>query len=255
MSGLSMLVTTLLVVQSVLGLGLFFQGLISTRLRKRQTLGALSAVQTILISYLEKSPQSGRRLTLLGVQFRVRALLEKACCPDLIKRAAMEVISPKPNEQASMDFAMTWVRELDRGTQRLAGFLTKTAPLMGLGGTLTGISESMHAFGGNSDSPQMIVHGFAVAIETTLFGIFVAMICLLTSRLLWQPLLDDASKQWLEVSQLLREIRQKAVPVSLHLAPTNGAARKASKPNDRVSAPPRSSQSKNRRGNHVNVAR
>ncbi len=81
------------------------------------------------------------------------------------------------------------------------------------------------------------------------------MICLLTSRLLWQPLLDDASKQWLEVSRLLRAIQQKAAPAALRLEPVNGIARKTSKPSDNVSTPPRSSQNKNRRRNHVQVAR
>ena len=211
MSVLSTLVTVLLVAQSILGLGLFLQAMISTRLRRSETLSALTSLHHHLLDLQRLAAKSKKPMANLALGFRVGKMLNETKCPELLRQAVLFTVGPESDDEAATTCVASWIQNLDRGAQRIGGFLTKTAPLMGLGGTLTGISESMHAFGGNATSPEVIVHGFAVAIETTLYGIFVAIFCLMATRLLWQPILEDASGMWLDISNILRSLRQKSV--------------------------------------------
>jgi hypothetical protein len=114
----------------------------------------------------------------------------------LLKRAVDQQALPSGYLDLARNDAAAWIQSLDRGATRINTFLAKTAPMLGLAGTLAGISLSMSQFEQRSAEPEVIIHGFAVAIETTLFGIFVAILCMASNRLLWQPLQQEAATIW-----------------------------------------------------------
>ncbi len=150
---------------------------------------------------------------------------------EMLRRAVdLQALSSAYLDLARND-AASWVHSLDRGATRINTFLAKTAPLLGLAGTLAGISLSMSQFEEQSAEPRVIIHGFAVAIETTLFGIFVAILCMASNRLLWQPLQQEAAEIWGDLERGLLLANTPRIPASV--AGQNRAAR-----NQKTGKPP-----------------
>jgi biopolymer transport protein ExbB/TolQ len=81
-------------------------------------------------------------------------------------------------------------RRLERGGQRLCGYLVKLGPWAGLTGTLAGVRESLGAFVRSLGAVQEFAAGFATAIDTTVLGILVAVVAFTTSRGIWAPLIE-----------------------------------------------------------------
>jgi biopolymer transport protein ExbB/TolQ len=81
-------------------------------------------------------------------------------------------------------------RRLERGGQRLCGYLVKLGPWAGLTGTLAGVRESLAAFVRSLGAVQEFAAGFATAIDTTVFGILIAVVAFTTSRGIWAPLVE-----------------------------------------------------------------
>jgi len=98
------------------------------------------------------------------------------------------------------------IREVDCGGRTLAAFVTKTAPLLGLAGTLLGISASLSSFSSNPEASEEIISGFAMAITTTLWGVMIACLAMVTSRLVWQPAIGRAEDL---IGELLDEVSQR----------------------------------------------
>lgn len=84
-------------------------------------------------------------------------------------------------------------RRLERGGQRLCGFLIKLGPWAGLMGTLVGVRASLAAFVNNLTAINEFAAGFATAIDTTIFGILIAVVSFSTTKWIWVPLLEDVS--------------------------------------------------------------
>lgn len=85
---------------------------------------------------------------------------------------------------------LRYVHQLDRGAQRWIAFLVKSAPLLGLAGTLVGVSEGLASYAADQSSTTRIIESFAFAISTTLWGVAIAVLGMCTSRLMWQPYLE-----------------------------------------------------------------
>lgn len=79
------------------------------------------------------------------------------------------------------------IDDYDAGLTRICALLTKAAPLLGLAATLSGVSSSLEQFVEHPGNPQLFVRGFAVAIQGTLWGVFVSLIALTTVRAIRIP--------------------------------------------------------------------
>jgi biopolymer transport protein ExbB/TolQ len=79
----------------------------------------------------------------------------------------------------------------DGGAQRWLAFFVKAAPLLGLAGTLVGVSEGLASYAADPSSTNRIIEAFAFAILTTLWGVGIAVLGMATSRLMWQPYLEQ----------------------------------------------------------------
>ncbi|MEY2724942.1 MAG: MotA/TolQ/ExbB proton channel family [Planctomycetota bacterium] len=182
------LLTGVLLIQSVLALAILFDAILHAGIRSRQTLRLLFELQTQVRS-------------LPGMEPRQRAQRVR----DVTLRNAVELLLlPAPQTDLADRHFHRWLTRLDQGISRLNSLLTRTAPLVGLAGTLAGISASMARFQQRTSNPDVLVAGFALAIETTLYGIFVTCACLTADRLFWQKLKNMAREVWLNIeSELL----------------------------------------------------
>lgn len=72
----------------------------------------------------------------------------------------------------------------NEGIPIIASVLRPISPLLGLAGTLMGISSSL-AF--VSTEPELVIQGFSYAINTTLIGIFISVLAHVTAAWIWGP--------------------------------------------------------------------
>lgn len=186
-----------LLLQSTLGLAILFDAILYAGLKREQTLESLTVLHVLAKSWHSLSPseQADRRK-----RVQVRHL---ATAFDLMVHAPG--LAPHAEHHVHR-----WLQSLDGNVTNLKQLLTKTAPLIGLAGTLAGISSSMGRFEQRVSDPGVIVHGFSVAIETTLYGIFVSCFCLLADRLFWRPLKEQARELWLEIETVTALDRKKS---------------------------------------------
>tara|TARA_R110002111_G_scaffold260867_1_gene332912 strand:- start:22010 stop:22669 length:660 start_codon:yes stop_codon:yes gene_type:complete len=101
-----------------------------------------------------------------------------------------QVVS-RPMGQVLQDLGHDWQQQFEayltttnEGIQIIASVLRPVAPLLGLAGTLFGISDAL-AF--VSTDPSLVIQGFAYAIQTTLIGIFVSVLAHVTAAWIWAP--------------------------------------------------------------------
>jgi len=193
MKTLGLILTLVLLIQSVLGLALLIQAVLTCRIQRLTGLHSLNALLTHL---RQRRPVTNGRMSATEITGKLSLSREP-----LLDRAVTLLL------QGERDLARItvrqWISQLDRGAARLSGLLTRTAPLMGLGGTLAGISTSMAEFSHEAADANQIISGFSVAIETTLYGIFVACFCQLAVRLFWQPFQERVAGLWCELEALL----------------------------------------------------
>jgi biopolymer transport protein ExbB/TolQ len=194
MKTLGLILTLVLLIQSVLGLALLIQAVLTCRLQRSTGLHHLTALLTLLRQ--RRSVTKGR---MSATELSGKLSLSRE---PLLDRAVTLLLQGE--RDLARITARQWIGQLDRGAARLGGLLTRTAPLMGLGGTLAGISMSMAEFAQKSADASQIINGFSVAIETTLYGIFVACFCQLAVRLFWQPFQERAAGLWCELEAMLQ---------------------------------------------------
>lgn len=104
--------------------------------------------------------------------------------------AARLLLGPTASWLAIQGHLLRYVNQLDGGAQRWIAFLVKTAPQLGLAGTLVGVSGGLAHFAADPSSTHLIIESFAFAITTTLWGVGIAVLGMCTSRLMWQPYLE-----------------------------------------------------------------
>lgn len=181
-----------LLCQSILGLAILFDAILKAGLKRRQTLMSLTELLSLARSWhtLSSTEQERRRQ-------RVQANPLMAAFEILVDNTGLANHSEHHVDR--------WLQSLDGNSTHLKMLLVKTAPLIGLAGTLAGIASSMGRFEQRVSDPGVIVHGFSVAIETTLYGIFVTCFCLLADRIFWKPLKDQARELWLEIEMQLAQ--------------------------------------------------
>lgn len=196
MQFLGHLTTLLLVIESILGLALLIDAL-----RAWLNRSVILAPLRSLLKSLQKS-QPGQS------EFKHpqrSAADHRSETPDLLQRAVetLRNCGPQLLQQAQTDVDR-WISSLDGGTSQLTSFLIKTAPQLGLAGTLAGISLSMNKFQSQSADTSVVIQGFAVALSTTLFGIGVAC-CGIAARRLHDRLRQHGEDIWGDVEyRLLR---------------------------------------------------
>jgi len=189
-----------LLCQSTLALAMLFEAIQKAGFRRGQMLRSLSSMHAMAREWhsLSSAEQDRRRRSLQADPLAVAV--------DLLTR------DPGKADVAEMHLHR-WLQSLDGNTGHLRQWLVKTAPLIGLAGTLAGISCSMAQFQQRVSDPGVIVHGFAVAIETTLYGIFVSCFCLIADRLFWKPLKDEMRERWLDIETQLVLTAKKSAEV------------------------------------------
>lgn len=175
MDGLSLLVMTLLGAQSVFALGLLMQAVVSTRIRQP-----------------EVSQRIQQRMTELKIRKKSRCLDPSV---DPVGATLEDLIQCCVNAEQPLVVAALCekvIGQVDGGARSLAAFLSSTSGLLGLAGTLIGISSALMSFSADAGSPEPIITGFATAMGTTLWGVLIAFTAIFTSRLIWQPAINNA---------------------------------------------------------------
>lgn len=183
MTGLSFLVMALLMAQSIFALGLLFQAIVSSRIRRPKLIRAIKERTSMLERRSTEQNGSSKK-----DKRRVVSESQEPAIDELI-HACRQDNSTQPLMIAALCDRL--IRMVDGGARSYAAFLSKTAPLLGLAGTLLGISEALMSFSGDSSSQNLIIRGFAIAIGTTLWGILIAFAAMFASRLIWQPVISD----------------------------------------------------------------
>ncbi len=184
----------LLGVQSILGLGLFVEALVRTVILPRNDHQPLLDLQRLLLNLSGNTSDNRRRL-----QFMSRDLPEK------VAAAVRQLTQPKASVEAADIHIGHWLETIEGGSQRLCSWLIPTAPMVGLAGTLAGISEALSHFQQRSESPELMIAGFAVAIQTTLIGLWISFLCWITIKLLWTPYLGRIESSWETCFCLIQE--------------------------------------------------
>jgi len=107
-----------------------------------------------------------------------------------LKNSNISAVS-KPMQHLLQELGGDWQEQFgayltttNEGIQIIASVLRPVAPLLGLAGTLFGISDAL-AF--VSSDPSLVIQGFAYAIQTTLIGIFVSVLAHVTAAWIWAP--------------------------------------------------------------------
>lgn len=155
-----------------------------------------------------------RRFAATTLGKRLRSGSRKAPAPAnlnpvelLLWRACQQ--SPAAKDRAVDDL----VEDHDAGMLRWCGLLTKAAPLLGLAATLLGVSCSLEEFVQHPGQPQSFVHGFAVAILGTLWGVFVSLVSLATARWFRLPTLARYRQEVLTLLPV-RSKRRRTPPIA-----------------------------------------
>ncbi|MBD3335552.1 MAG: hypothetical protein GF355_08545 [Candidatus Eisenbacteria bacterium] len=77
--------------------------------------------------------------------------------------------------------AVMIVRDLDKGRTATSLTVARLAPLLGLGGTVLGVMQSLAAFSNDSAQQSRVLEGFSTALTTTLAGVLIAAVALVAA--------------------------------------------------------------------------
>ncbi len=199
MTGLESLVMVLLCAESVFALGLFLQAVSSTCLQTpnvtRRIIRRIESLRSDKQNRCGAAGNKGSRATAKATE----------TANDPIENLLTNLVGSVGIGHSEHSAVLSGlIRQLlgltDNGARSLAIFLCKTAPLLGLAGTLIGISSALAAFSADAGSPEPIIAGFATAMGTTLWGILIAFAAIFSSRVLWQPAIAQTEAA---ISQLL----------------------------------------------------
>lgn len=237
MYGLSVLVMTLLGAQSVFALGLLMQAVVSTRIRQPQVTQRIKQ-RTAELKTRKKTLCIDRSADAVGATLEdlIRCCRVNAEQPLIVSALCEKVIG-----------------HVDGGARSLAAFLSSTSGLLGLAGTLIGISSALISFSANADSPEPIITGFATAIGTTLWGVLIAFTAIFTSRLIWQPAINDAEAALTRLLLLIVSEERKTDSEVSH--PRRHSRARGSLVNGRPAMNKRRKTLTNGKGSHVQVIR
>ena len=195
----SYIVWGILIAESIVGLALLFSGVIIRITESRTTRQA--ARQTD--QYLRKIDA----IRLAGEKRRVVVRTLKAVTASdstFIGRLVDHMLARGTRLSEIQTLIELQISKTERGADRVCSFIARTAPLAGLAGTLVGVQAALSAFSADRADPNHVISGFATAIQTTLAGIFVAFLCLATSRLLFEPRLKKTAIEIFEMAMRLR---------------------------------------------------
>ena len=195
----SYIVWGILIAESIVGLALLFSGVIIRITESRTTRQA--ARQTD--QYLRKIDA----IRLAGEKRRVVVRTLKAVTASdstFIGRLVDHMLARGTRLSEIQTLIELQISKTERGADRVCSFIARTAPLAGLAGTLVGVQAALSAFSADRADPNHVISGFATAIQTTLAGIFVAFLCLATSRLLFEPRLKKTAIEIFDMAMRLR---------------------------------------------------
>jgi biopolymer transport protein ExbB/TolQ len=195
----SYIVWGILIAESIVGLALLFSGVIIRITESRTTRQA--AKQTD--KYLKNI--NAIRLTGEKRRIAVRALkADTTSDSTFIGRLVDHMLARGTRLSDIQTLIELQISKTERGADRVCSFIARTAPLAGLAGTLIGVQAALSAFSADRADPNHVISGFATAVQTTLAGIFVAFMCLATSRLLFEPRLKKTAIEIFEMAMRLR---------------------------------------------------
>lgn len=119
------------------------------------------------------------------------------------------------------------VERYDGGVVRWGHILTKAAPLLGLIGTLFGVSVSLQEFVANPADPRTFIRGFSLAISATMLGVLVSLVSLVTVRWVRLPLLAAWEAEVLQQLTTAAPSRTRKMSSNGHrVAPSSPATRR-----------------------------
>lgn len=193
---------TALIVESILALSLLFSGF-GHRLRER---GGAARRKNLATRYRRSIQVATKTGGLDAVRDALAAISDSARCRrDEISRIVHHILSSGTDLASIEAMVAIHIGRLEKGAVRLCAFLAKTAPLLGLAGTLVGMQACLSAHSTVSESPkQAISAGLGTAMNTTLFGIVVAFMCVLTGRLFWEHSLKRTTVDMVESALAMR---------------------------------------------------
>ena len=212
----------MLVTESIFALALLLSGL-SYRFRQKLVNIEASQRRTVFLNQLKMIQQLNSPN---DIQDRLKSLQrESRIGSDGECYLVYSLLSKNADKEDLQAFIQTYLKSLERGSTRLCGFLAKTAPLVGLAGTLVGLQGAFTAFARQGGDAQIVVRSFSTAILTTLHGVLIAVMSISVAQLLYEPKLQEAALGFLEfgqaVQQHLHDIKQKLIGGSIKLCPEN----------------------------------
>lgn len=175
-----------------------------SRHRSKQSAGQLESDRCLgnlqqLATTLQKMSREQIFLQLRNLQRRVQALGSRNGTAAILDYLLDVPPSHFNDSQAVLSgvrgVVAAELRRLERGGQRLCGYLIKVGPWAGLTGTLVGVRGSLAAFVKNVAAVQEFAAGFATAIDTTVWGVLIAVAAFTTSRWLWGPIVEGLSSE------------------------------------------------------------
>ena len=187
--------------ESVLALALLVSG-ISWRLKGQRAGRQAMATGRSYLSRLRGALHAGTGKAALQAKNAIRA--DASHKTDAISSISRQLVARDLGQDEVDVLISLHIGKLERGAVRLCGLVARTAPLLGLAGTLVGVQMALSAFAQSATEPQLVLEGFATAILTTLAGILVALLCLATSRLLWEPLIRKTMHDLMEMALTLK---------------------------------------------------
>jgi biopolymer transport protein ExbB/TolQ len=200
---------TILLIGSILTVAALLAALRQRRvfqLRKSDTSYAcadkcLARLQQLAHASPSKDPEQ-LRAELKGISRAVRPYREREALVAVLAYLLENVphhLADRDTLAAGLRNVMSiWQRRMERGGLRLCGYLIKLGPWAGLAGTLVGVRASLGLFVGNITAVNKFVSGFATAIDTTIWGVAIAIVALTTIKAIWVPLLE---RQHAEVTE------------------------------------------------------
>ena len=195
----SCIVWGILIAESIVGLALLFSGVI-IRITESKTSRQAAKQTDKYLSNIDAIRLAGEKRHIV-----VRAL-KAATASDstFIGRLVDHMLAQGTRLSDIQTLIELQISKTERGADRVCSFIARTAPLAGLAGTLVGVQAALSAFSADRADPNHVISGFATAVQTTLAGIFVAFMCLVTSRLLFEPRLKKTAIEIFEMAMRLR---------------------------------------------------
>lgn len=249
MDALEFIAWSMLIASSILAVAALLAAIQQWWSDRRSKTSIVHANAIRCLASIKKLSQSLPHVSRDHVQGELRQITERAqrlCESDSLAAILVYLLENVRHHLADIDAVAAGARgvihaqqrRLERGGQRLCGYLVKLGPWAGLTGTLAGVRESLAAFVRSLGAVQEFAAGFATAIDTTVLGILVAVVAFTTSRGIWAPLVELQHTELTEQAMAaLTDLKRIYAHLQCDGGTPNGPKRDAPSPSPKASSP------------------